>query len=285
MIAIAPLFAEAGMIYFVGSGGSDYLGLVGDASAEVVNTMLVAARDCVPDFLGFLFYLVPDRWRLAGQLSAAANRLDLQMFEEGALLAPRMQMTPAQITLAISKNSLLRHERYFRRHGRFEACHFKSAAEILPQLDEFFQQHMRRWANTDSPSLFHDSRQRTFYRRLVEEAESTGWLRFTTVRSNGTPIAFHFGFNYGGSYLWYKPSFEIGLARHSPGEVLLRQLLLAAAEENAAEFDFGIGDEAFKRRFATSVESVRTWGLYIAKRGLGGNSIPVDGLENAAMSR
>ena len=53
-----------------------------------------------------------------------------------------------------------------------------------------------------------------------------------------------------------------GQARHSPGEVLLRQLLIAAMAENAEVFDFGLGDEAFKSRFATHVCRVRNWGLY-----------------------
>jgi CelD/BcsL family acetyltransferase involved in cellulose biosynthesis len=82
------------------------------------------------------------------------------------------------------------------------------------------------------------------------------------VDLNGKPVAFHLGFCYRGEYMWYKPTFDVELARSSPGEVLLRQLLLAALEEGANVFDFGLGDEAFKARFATQVNSVRNWGLY-----------------------
>jgi CelD/BcsL family acetyltransferase involved in cellulose biosynthesis len=39
-------------------------------------------------------------------------------------------------------------------------------------------------------------------------------------------------------------------------------LLLAAMAEKAHTFDFGLGDEAFKSRFATRVNRVRNWGLY-----------------------
>jgi CelD/BcsL family acetyltransferase involved in cellulose biosynthesis len=87
-------------------------------------------------------------------------------------------------------------------------------------------------------------------------------LRFTRVDWNDRPIAFHFGFCHAGRFLWYKPSFAIDLARRSPGEVLLRHLLLAAAAEGATAFDFGLGNEAFKHRFATHTRRVRTWGLY-----------------------
>ena len=66
---------------------------------------------------------------------------------------------------------------------------------------------------------------------------------------------------------WQKPAFAIDLARRSPGEVLLRQLLLAAIAEGATVFDFGLGDEPFKHRFATRIRHVHTWGLYPSKRG------------------
>jgi CelD/BcsL family acetyltransferase involved in cellulose biosynthesis len=89
-----------------------------------------------------------------------------------------------------------------------------------------------------------------------------GWLRFTRLDWGDRPIAFHFGFCFAGRYLWYKPSFDIGLARMSPGEALLRRLLLAAAGEGAREFDFGLGDEPFKRRFADQCRTVRNHGLY-----------------------
>src|ERR1051325_3596643 len=60
-IAMAPLFADCGMVFFVGSGGSDYLDFVGDISEpEVLDEFLITAMGHVPDFLGFRFYHVPD---------------------------------------------------------------------------------------------------------------------------------------------------------------------------------------------------------------------------------
>ena len=45
-----------------------------------------------------------------------------------------------------------------------------------------------------------------------------------------------FGASYAGRYLFGIPSFAIEFSRHSPGEVLLRQLILAAIEEGAESF-------------------------------------------------
>ncbi len=264
LLAIAPFFAEEGMIYFVGSGGSDYLDFVGEIrDPEVLDGLLLGARNAVPDFNGFRLYHLPDKSPTGDLLRASASRLGLLLREEGVQPAPATQLgVDSEADHALTqKKSLLRHEAHFRRSGSLEVLHLSTAEEIEPHLDEFFQQHIGRWSATPHPSLFHDDRQQRFYRTLTQHASPAGWLRFTRVESNGGPIAFHFGFAYHGAFLWYKPTFAIELARHSPGEVLLRQLLLRAIEERAHIFDFGLGDEPFKQRFATHTQTVRDFGL------------------------
>ena len=59
--ALAPLFCDCGMLFFVGSGGSDYLDFLGDTSDDrVLVDMLTLARKEVANFVGFRFYHVPD---------------------------------------------------------------------------------------------------------------------------------------------------------------------------------------------------------------------------------
>ncbi len=265
VVACAPLFCDGGMVFFVGSGGSDYLDFVGGVNRpDVLPAMLAAAQEQAAGFVGFRFYHVPDRAPTGRLLQQAAPTLGLVCYDEGELAAPALALTPATLHQASSKKSLVRHEQYFRRTGQLTVQHFSVGDAIRPQLELFFDQHVARWAATGYPSLFTDPRQRRFYVRLTEVAGAAGWLRFTRLDWNAQPIAFHFGFCYRGSYLWYKPSFDIALARQSPGEVLIRQLLLAAGVEGAHTLDLGLGDEPFKHRFADHVEWVRTWGLYPA---------------------
>jgi CelD/BcsL family acetyltransferase involved in cellulose biosynthesis len=263
--ALAPLFADGGMVFFVGSGGSDYLDFVGDCGdPDVLAALLGAARRRVPEFVGFRFYHVPDDSPTGERLRATAERLELVCYAEGDLPAPALDLDvpPGAGLAAAEKKSLVRHERNLRRDGRLDVIHLRDGESIAPHLDAFFEQHVARWAVTPYPSLFLDPQQRAFYRRLAGVGGPAGWLRFTRLDWDGRPVAFHFGFCHHGRYLWYKPSFAIDLARRSPGEVLLRQLLLAAVAEGARTFDFGLGDEAFKQRFADRVARVRTWGLY-----------------------
>ena len=61
-----------------------------------------------------------------------------------------------------------------------------------------------------------------FYEALAEPLHARGWLQFSVVEFNGAPIAFHFGFDYFDCVTWYKPSFEVRYAEHSPGLLLTR---------------------------------------------------------------
>lgn len=267
IVALAPLFCDGGMVFFVGSGGSDYLDLIGDFSdGDVLDLVLKTAQEAAHEFVGFRFYHVADGSRTGARLSEAALRMGLMIFDEGELVAPAMEIATngAEARAASEKDSLMRRERWLQREGRLAVEHTRDAVQILPHLEAFFDQHVARWAGTPFPSLFNDPVQRRFYVQLTEQASGADWLRFTRVLWNDRLVASHFGFCYGGNYLWYKPSFDIALAKRSPGEVLLRQLLLEAIAEGAHTFDFGLGDEAFKRRFANRVQMVRTWGLYPA---------------------
>lgn len=156
---------------------------------------------------------------------------------------------------AANKSSLKRHTRFFEKSGelRFHQC--QDADEVLRFLDGFFEQHRSRRAQTGSPSQFLDPAQQSFYRQLVRQAFGQGWLRFDAVLFNGTPLAFHFGFEYRRRFIWYKPTFDVQFASRSPGEVLIKFLLEDAIRRGLQEFDFTVGAEAFKYRFANLTRS------------------------------
>jgi CelD/BcsL family acetyltransferase involved in cellulose biosynthesis len=261
-LCIAPLFVQDGMVFNICP--EDQLDFVGNAGPEVMDEILRSILEYVPDFQGMKLYFIPDTSTTGGELERAAERRGLDCFHENCLAAPRLDIA-ARPDLAIQhtrKKSLIRHENYFRRTGELTVQHTNAAEQILPQLDEFFSQHIARRNATPHPSLFMDPNQREYYQNIVTNMGPKGWLRFTRLDWNGRPIAFHFGLCYHDRFLYGIPSFDIGLQRHSPGEVLLRQLLLAAVEEGAAVFDFGLGDEAYKYRFATSEVQLITWGVY-----------------------
>lgn len=161
-----------------------------------------------------------------------------------------------------NKPSLRRRENFLRRNGRLVCRHLTAIGDIEPYLDRFFDQHVARWKNSRSPSLFTDERNRTFYRELTPILAAEGWVVFSIVEFNDCPIAFHYGFDYGGTMIWYKPSFDVLHASRSPGLVMVRQLIGYALEQKRRELDFTIGDEAFKARFTNSTRKTVSIRVY-----------------------
>jgi CelD/BcsL family acetyltransferase involved in cellulose biosynthesis len=261
-VAYAPFFVSGGMAFLVGSGGSDYLDVVGESTPEVLGAILGLLAREVPGLAGVRLYHVPDLSPTGPAAAVAAAGRGWRWHDEGSLAAPAVRGA-RKAEAAAAKRSLRRHERGLARERPLSVT-FMRDGEIARHLDAFFEQHVRRWEATPFPSLFTDPTQRAFYARLTDAAAAAGWLHFARVDWGGEPVAFHYGFAYGRSLLWYKPSFAIEHARRSPGEVLLRRLLLEGAGLGLTDFDFGLGEEAFKDRFATHRRVVRTWGLYPA---------------------
>jgi CelD/BcsL family acetyltransferase involved in cellulose biosynthesis len=262
-VALAPFFTDGGMVFFLCP--EDFLDVVGDVGdPQVLDALLEEARRRVDGFAGFRLYFVPDASRTGARLQAAAARLGLDCLDEGALPAPAIDLAgrPDAALDATRRKSLLRHEHAMRREGELAVEHVRSAAHVLPQLPEFFAQHVARRSALGQRSIFLEPSHRAFYERIAERGGERGWIRFSRLDWNGRPAAFHFGFRYGGRFLYGIPSFDVGLAKRSPGEVLLRHVMLSAIEEGATTFDFGIGGEAYKYRFATHETLMRTWGLY-----------------------
>ena len=75
-VTIAPLFADGGMLFFVGSGGSDYLDFIGDTSdPEIITGLLHLAIENTPGLLGFRFYHIPASSPTQQTLATVARKL------------------------------------------------------------------------------------------------------------------------------------------------------------------------------------------------------------------
>ena len=205
LTTIVPLFAEQGMVYFVGSGGSDYLDFIGLAlPPHSLGAIIEVAREHTLNFVGFRFYHVPDRSPTGAALNECAAKMKLSCFDEGWLDAPALRFCdwPVDRRPPAAKTSLVRHERALKKLGQVEVEHFSEFSQIEPHLSEFFKQHIDRWSETSFPSLFLDDRQCVFYHELAKTISSRGWLRFTRVALDDEPVAFHFGFQFYDSFLW-----------------------------------------------------------------------------------
>jgi len=255
---------------FVGSGNADYQDFVlprEKPRAIAAICEFLRARWARWDRLAL--GNVPEDSSTMPLFLAAAEKAGLRIVVEARVTCPtlRIQDDPAHARRMIEKYSLRRPHNWFARRGAVSFRHVQQVDEVIGFLPAFFEQHRQRWQAAGKPSLFTQSRQQKFYEGLARALHSRGWLQFSVVEFNGEPIAFHFGFDYCGCVTWYKPSFDVRYAEHSPGLLLTRELIEDGLRRERVELDFTAGDEAFKGRFASRERYNVHFGVYHGRAG------------------
>lgn len=129
------------------------------------------------------------------------------------------------------------------------------ADQVGSDVATFFELHDRRWAGRGGSSLDSD-RARAFHRRFAEAAQRRGWLRLWFLEYDGNPVAAWYGWRLGRRYSFYNGGFDPEFSSLSPGMVLLVAVIESAFAEGATEFDFLLGDEGYKQRFAERERTV-----------------------------
>jgi CelD/BcsL family acetyltransferase involved in cellulose biosynthesis len=251
LVGIAPLVVDReGVLRFMGYGASDYLDLLVEGARRDILDALASAMRAI-EWKRMLLEQVHE----GSPLVTCA--LVIPSYVESQQPAPsyRFRHDDSDRQLA-NKKSLKRHYNYFQRSGAITFDVLSEAPAVEPHLENFFAQHVARRGLTDAPSKFSDDRERAFYRKLTQYLGSSGHLRFSVLGFGDEVLAYHFGFEFDGTLYWYKPTFNVGFEKHSPGEVLLKLIIEDCIERDLDELDFTIGKEAFKYRFANQERTV-----------------------------
>lgn len=264
VVGLGPLYADEGVVFFLGCGEADYLDFIGDVSAPgVLEAVLTSARDCVPGFLGFKFHSLLDRSRTRQRLREAADQLGLEYFIEEVWTAVDVDLAGQLENVRTATNrSMKKREDFFRERGSFVVRQFRDSEEIRSQLGEYYAQHLARWSKSCKPSSFARPKHRALLERFLALASGTGWVRFLRLDWQEKPLAFEFAWYYDATHYSAPKCFAVELARHCPGHVLLRQSLLAALDQGLTTYDLGAGDQDYKFRLPVRVKDLFTVGLY-----------------------
>jgi CelD/BcsL family acetyltransferase involved in cellulose biosynthesis/protein-tyrosine-phosphatase/predicted ATP-grasp superfamily ATP-dependent carboligase len=256
LVGLAPLVlnAEEHTLQWLGEGHSDYQTFPArNAEPHVVEALLEAIAARVPRRVVIDLSQVPQFSTLGVILARRSQERSSGIVIEGKTACPWLDLDAREVTRVTAKESVKRGERKLLSLGQLRFSRLSEAAHIEPMLETFFAQHIVRWSGTAYPSLFNREQNRTFYRDLVHVLAPSRSLQFSVLSLNDRPIAQHFGMLSKDRLLWYKPTFETSLAKCSPGEALLKNLIVDARNQGLRVLDFTRGDEPFKLRFASSV--------------------------------
>jgi CelD/BcsL family acetyltransferase involved in cellulose biosynthesis len=257
VIGILPLTLKDGTLQFLGAPLSDYNDVIcaDEYVAEVMSEAFSALLRAQQHWKACVMENVAGHSRLVRHLPELPASLRQHFSTAFRCPCSTILMEPGQgVAKELArKQSLRRHENVLRRMGQVEFKHLEDRETIRRNLGTFFHQHIGRRAMVGDASHFMEERTRSMFEMLVEELDPRTMLRFGVLTLDNRPVAYHFGFEAKGKFIFYQPSFDIDLWKSSPGEVLLRQLFLYAEERKLSEFDLTRGGEAYKDRFATCV--------------------------------
>jgi CelD/BcsL family acetyltransferase involved in cellulose biosynthesis len=263
-VAIAPLFCDAGMVFFTGVGEADWHDVLGAGhDPDVLAALLGAARDLAPGFLGFKLHFVPEFSRTATALATAAERLGLDRYELESIVSVTVDIAsdPDAVRGAVSR-SMRKAENFFLKNGDLVVQRLTTAAEVLPLLPEFVRMHAARWRLKDVESSFLRPEVRTFLDRWIKVSADAGWLRVVRLEWNGATLGMDLNWHFGTTQHSGQWVFDIRYMDRSPGQILLRHSVLMALDAGMHTYDMGLGDQAYKFRLPGRTVTCPTWGLY-----------------------
>lgn len=139
-----------------------------------------------------------------------------------------------------------------------------AAAELGADLETFMRLHDLRWQERGGSSIAAPAA-RAFLADFAAAALDRGWLRLRFLEVDTEPVAALLGWRVGGRYAFYQGGFDPAWARQSVGLLLVALTLRDAISEGASEFDFLLGEEPYKWRFADDSRAVHTVALVPAR--------------------
>ena len=151
------------------------------------------------------------------------------------------------------KKKLRRYLREMEREGSVTFAHLRSWRELKGALPGFADAHVARFQATERTSSLATSERRHFLEELARRFSDTGVVTLSLLLIGDQPVAWNYGFQFGGSWFWYQPTFDSRQEENSPGYCLLARIVMEACDRQEIDrVDLGLGAEGYKERFGNS---------------------------------
>ncbi len=251
-IGILPLVCSGRTLQFLGAPDSDYNDILcqEDDAEEVLEAALSELLSQSGNWKACVLDNLPAESKIARHWQELPPRIRRHLQLAFRYPSPTLMFDKQQRELGDLVRVRKKDQKKLERFGSVVFRHIESQSEAQQHLTEFFDQHVTRFALKGTESQFRSDNQRRFYEALVQRLDPRRQLRFSVLEVGGKPIAYHFGFQWNRRITYYKLAFDVAFWDCSPGDVLLKFLLQHATTAEVSEFDFSIGDEGYKQRYA-----------------------------------
>mgnify|MGYP001418404268 CR=1 FL=1 len=152
-------------------------------------------------------------------------------------------------------NDLLRTKRLIKNNGKVEFIIAKNSEEKKKYLDILIKQKKIRFAKNDINSL--GGKDMNFYKNFEKYENKQYTTQVSAIKLNGEFVAMHWGIVANNYYYYLLPSMKGGgVKRFSPGKLLLSLLIRWSISKKLKFFDFGLGEESYKKNWSNKTVNI-----------------------------
>jgi CelD/BcsL family acetyltransferase involved in cellulose biosynthesis len=180
-------------------------------------------------------------------------------------IAPRLDLSSGWDAVAARRSgrtwsSFRRKKRRMEARGPVEVVHATDPDQVDAWLPDVFRLYEARSAVAKRRGVWRTLQGRLFLASWMKALAEEGALDLSILLVDGHAEAFTFVITDPDAHYLYALAFDPAspASRDSPGEQLLVEAMKRAASEGAAHFDFLVGDESYKRSWATEFRPVST---------------------------
>jgi CelD/BcsL family acetyltransferase involved in cellulose biosynthesis len=256
--ALATLHDSQENAFFLTASTADYCDVISDPALRPAVLAAIFQELSREGVRNFVLANVPASSQTLSQLTKISQSNHLHLHERAAYECGLIAFGDAEERQALLQSIKRkdREKRGLKRMSQIGAVRLSQVAE--DQIDEslaaIFTAQISRFLATGRVSPLVRPERRLFLEELTRLLGQADWLRISRLEIGSLPVAWNFGFRFCDSWFWYLPTFEIQYEDLSPGSCLLRLLVEeAAADPCVSRLDLGLGDEAYKERFANAV--------------------------------
>ncbi|WEX78571.1 GNAT family N-acetyltransferase [Sinorhizobium numidicum] len=219
---------------------------------------------------------IPSMWRGAPHPLSAVPGIENPNASFQLPLLGTMERTLAQLNAKRRRKKMRISEKRLDAIGGYEYVVARATPEAHALLDTFFRQKAARFEALGLPDAFRDADTRAFFHALIgtfEKGRDAGYLlELNAIRlkgeHEGRVIAISGLSRKGDHVICQFGSIDEEIAADSsPGELLFYRMIERLCGEEVALFDFGIGDQPYKRSWCTVETRLRDIILPLTPRG------------------
>lgn len=281
---ILPLEIDRGRLFrtarLIGSDHSNLnTGLFADQDAtpptELVRVLTCGIKRQLRGFADIVTLdKTPETWR--GKVHPLAALPALQNADSSFQLPllRNIERTLAQLNAKRRRKKMRISERRLAVLGGYDYVVARETSEAHALLETFFHQKAARFEAHGLPDVFQDAKTRAFFRQLAQRGQAADGqlLELNAIRlkdeHEGRILAIAGLSRKGDHVICQFGSIDEEIAADSsPGELLFYRIIERLCLEGVALFDFGIGDQPYKRSWCTIETRLRDIVLPVTLRG------------------